>query len=55
MRWSAEPKSIRAMCGVARPTKPIGPQKAVTVPASSTVDRKIVVRERVVSSPIVRA
>jgi hypothetical protein len=29
------------MCGIANPTKLIGPQKAVTVPASKVVERKI--------------
>ena len=41
IRWAALLKSIRAICGMAKPTKPIGPQKAVTVPANKVVDRKI--------------
>ena len=48
-------KSIRAKCGTASPTKPIGPQKAVTVPDSNVVARKINVRVRPTFSPIVRA
>ena len=55
MRWSAEAKSMRARCGTASPMKPTGPQKAVTVPASRTVERKISVRVRCTLSPIVRA
>ena len=51
-RWSAERNIIRAMCGTAIPTKPIGPQNAVTVPASSVVDRSIRVRVREIFSPI---
>ena len=54
-RWSALAKSIRAKCGTASPTKPIGPQKAVTVPDSNVVARKINVRVRPTFSPIVRA
>ena len=38
MRWSAERNNIRAMCGTAMPTKPIGPQNAVTVPAKRVVE-----------------
>ena len=41
MRWSALLNSMRAICGIAKPTKPIGPQKAVIVPANKVVDRKI--------------
>ena len=41
IRWSALQKSIRAICGIANPTKPIGPQKAVTVPANRVVERNI--------------
>ena len=41
IRWSALLKSIRAIWGMAKPTKPIGPQKAVTVPASRVVERKM--------------
>lgn len=44
MRWSALAKSMRARCGTASPMKPTGPQKAVTVPASSTVERNSSVR-----------
>ena len=40
---------------MASPTKPIGPQKAVTVPASSVVERKSSPRERRMFSPIVTA
>ena len=41
----------------ARPVRmnPTGPQKAVTVPASRTAERKISVRVRCMLSPIVRA
>ena len=46
MRWSEVRHSIRATWGIARPMKPIGPQKAVTVPARSVVERKSRVRER---------
>ena len=46
---------MRARCGMARPIKPIGPQKAVTEPASRVVDRKIIMRERVRFKPIVWA
>ena len=55
MRWSALAKSMRARCGTASPMKPTGPQKAVTVPASSTVERNSSVRVRCTLSPIVRA
>ena len=55
MRWSAEAKNMRARCGTASPMNPTGPQKAVTVPASRTVERKISVRVRWMLSPIVRA
>lgn len=55
IRWSASAKRMRATCGTARPMNPIGPQKAVTVPASRVVERKINCRERRMSSPIVRA
>ena len=41
IRWSASAKRMRATCGTARPMNPIGPQKAVTVPASRVVERKI--------------
>ena len=41
IRWSALQKSMRAICGIAKPTKPIGPQKAVTVPANKVVERNI--------------
>ena len=40
---------------MARPMKPIGPQKAVTVPASSVVERNSRPRERRIFSPIVTA
>ena len=40
---------------MARPMKPIGPQKAVTVPASSVVERNSNPRERRMFSPIVTA
>ena len=52
MRWSAERNNIRAMCGTAMPTKPIGPQKAVIVPASNVVEMRIRLREREILSPI---
>ena len=55
MRLSAVRKVMRARCGMARPIKPIGPQKAVTVPANSVVDRKMMMRERVRLRPIVSA
>ena len=51
-RWSAERNSIRAMCGTAMPTKPIGPQKAVIVPAKSVVAVSTTVRVRFMLSPI---
>ena len=31
--WTEEPVRVRAMCGATIPTKPRGPQKAVTAPA----------------------
>ncbi len=54
-RWSPLRNSIRATWGIARPIKPIGPQKAVTVPASSVVERNSSPRERRIFSPIVTA
>ena len=54
-RWSAVRKVMRARWGIARPIKPIGPQKAVTVPAKSVVERKMMPRERATLRPIVRA
>ena len=52
MRWSAERNNIRAMCGTAMPTKPIGPQNAVTVPAKRVVEIRMRLREREMLSPI---
>ena len=55
VRWSAVRNVMRARCGIARPIKPIGPQNAVTEPARSVVDRKMMMRERLRFSPIVCA
>ncbi len=55
VRWSARRNSMRAMWGTASPTKPTGPQNAVTVPASRMVERKIKARARGIWSPMVRA
>ena len=55
MRWSAARNSMRERCGTASPIKPTGPQKAVTVPARSVVERKTRRRVRCTSRPIVRA
>ena len=55
MRWSASQKSARATCGIAKPINPIGPQKAVTVPANNVVYSRMSERVREMLSPIVRA
>lgn len=55
VRWSASQKSMRATWGMARPIKPIGPQKAVTVPASRVVESSMSERVRRILTPIVRA
>ena len=52
VRWLAVRNNIRAMCGTAIPTKPIGPQNAVTVPASRVVELSIMFREREILTPI---
>ena len=52
MRWSALRIIIRAICGAAIPTKPIGPQKAVIVPAKRVVEESISMRVRRVFKPI---
>lgn len=54
-RWSLLRNSILVTWGMASPMKPIGPQKAVTVPASSVVERNSSPRERRMFSPIVTA
>jgi len=54
-RWSLLRNSIRVTWGMASPMKPIGPQKAVTVPASNVVERNSSPRERRTFSPIVTA
>ena len=53
--WLEVPSMRRAMCGTASPMNPTGPQKAVTVPASRTVERNSSVRVRWTLRPIVRA
>ena len=55
MRWSASRNNVRATWGIANPINPIGPQKAVTVPASSVVESISNNRVRVMFRPIVRA
>ncbi len=54
-RWSEVRNIIRVTCGIASPIKPIGPQNAVTVPASRVVERKRSALDLLMSSPIVRA
>ncbi len=55
VRWSEVRNIIRVTCGMASPMNPMGPQKAVTVPASRVVEIKSKLRERLTSSPMVRA
>lgn len=51
----AEPVAIRARCGTINPTKPMGPQKAVTNAVSMPEAPIIPARARCTSTPIERA
>ena len=50
-RWEPEGDRKRAMCGVARPMKLIGPQKAVVMAESNPVASRSMWRVRVVFTP----
>src|SRR5688500_9863212 len=54
-RWSEVPRRPRARCGTATPRKTIGPQNAVTTPASVEAPARVAIRIARVLSPIDRA
>lgn len=50
-RWEPDEDKKRAMCGVARPMKLTGPQKAVVMAESNPVASRSMWRVRVVFTP----
>ena len=50
-RWFSVPMTRRAMCGVARPIKAIGPQKAVTTAVSKPVISNKAMRSFLIENP----
>ncbi len=55
MPWSDVLKSILAIWGTAMPIKPIGPQKAVTLPARMLVPGNITQRAPLILRPLLPA
>ncbi len=55
MRWLEERNAIRAIWGMTRPIKPIGPHQAVTVAVSAPEMSSRPVRTRLTFTPALRA
>ena len=51
LRWSSVRINSRAMCGIANPMNPIGPQHAVTMAESKPVDTRSIWRTRCTFTP----